>query len=63
MIYRLFKHYMKKLVKEYHVAYEIEFTMTQNENMRPDFYWLEKYLNDEYEWTEKDRSYVRRGKR
>lgn len=61
-MYWLFKHYMKKLVKEYHTAFEAEVTMTQDENMRPDFYWLEKYLNDEYEWTEKNGSYVRRDK-
>lgn len=62
MMYRIFKHYMKRLVSEYREAFEAECHATQNANMRPDFYWLERFLNDEYEWTGKDGSYYRRGK-
>lgn len=61
-MYWLFKHYMKKLVAEYRDAYDAESRATLNANMRPDFCWLDQYLNDKFEWEGKNGSYVRRGK-
>lgn len=62
-MYWLFKRCMKKLVAEYRTAYETESNATLNANMRPDFYWLEKFLNDEYEWEGENGSYTRRSPR
>ncbi len=63
MIYRLFKRYMLRLINEYAKAYDIESRASGNTDMRTDVYWLQKYLLDEFEWTEdKDGNYVRRTK-
>lgn len=48
MMYWIFKHYMKRLVADYHEAYQTHFDLTHDETMRPDVYQLEKYLNGEY---------------
>lgn len=44
----LFRRYMKKLLKDYESAYRFRYEHTQDETMRPDVYWLQKYLNKEY---------------
>lgn len=39
---------MKRLIKDYELAYKAEFEITHNETMRPDIYQLQRYLNGEF---------------
>lgn len=43
----IFRKLMKKLVKDFELAYKTQYELTHDENMRPDMYWLQKYLNNE----------------
>lgn len=64
MIYWLFKRYMIRLIDEYADAYEAEQTASGNLHMRPDVYWLQRYLSGKFEWKKGDDGlgYVRKGK-
>ena len=63
MMYKLFKHYMLRLINEYAKAYNIESRASGNVDMRTDVYWLQQYLLNRFEWAEgEDGSYVRRAR-
>lgn len=38
---------MLLLIKDFRKTYEKRYELTKDENMRPDFYWFEKYLKGE----------------
>lgn len=44
---RIFRYFMLRAVEDYRKTYEKRYELTKDENMRPDFYWFEKYLKGE----------------
>ena len=52
MFYYLFKKYMKRLVDEYAEAYDKRAKLTKDPAMRPDVYWLQKFLEGKLEESE-----------
>lgn len=44
---KISKYFMLLLIKDFRKTYEKRYELTKDENMRPDFYWFEKYLKGE----------------